>query len=1098
MKKVLSMIIVLSMLLSLPLTFVSAEGETATTTPTTPERVPTDIVLRNTGALWNGDQFMQYDPSNANGVDTMFTCDGTYITPRANLVSPYTNAAPAWLVLQYREAMKGNYELSYQMKLGKTNSGQFINFFCWQDYHEGTGRDCQHFGRGTGLGLLTTVTNGKVSLLLRKFDDTSAKLDSTITGNPDAQVLKELNLTPAEGETAEEGYGVLNFTLKWENMKLTVTISNAADETMKNEVSFDLTGSEVAKTVLGSIKNPAGFAIDMKYNAKAEELPSFGKFKLTDLTVENAAPVEVVLDPAMRNNGKLFYQYDALASAGNDTVFTCDGEWFTPKPSMTNMSTGAASTNAVLQYRHPMTGDYDLSYQLKLGADKTEDIFTYFYWQDYVESGRAYQTSQRGNGLALRMQVLADGTAVLKLIGYDANGTFGQLANSAVTPILDTAAESVTLNMKLEWKKPVLKVTVTNAADASKVISWTVDVTPTQAKNWKGELVVTGEQAMSFVKETAGFGLLMQAKADAKNCASVGHISYVDYGAPYVDPDYTYPMLNKDNYSIVTEGDAFVRGEDGWFTRSDAKATVNAVIASKKETTYNYEMSFKMKLNADNTGRVGLWNVWDGKYSDSNFGYMFNLTATKDKEGKSLIEYRLARYAGSYSLANDLVTDETKKNTENIRLLEGQPANAELLIKVTVQDRTLKIDTCLANDPTKKVDTVVYDFSAKTERSVYKSVNRTLGFAIMDMAAQHEWASASYGDITYKSLPGEEPAEEPDTNDYGAILGKNDFKWNGKIDVTADNFLFYNYNGQPQYELFQIENGWLTRKNEGNLTNSKEDSVRVNAYANAQYKGVMDGSDYKLTFRVKGDANNHFRFSVLTRWEDKDDQSKFDFKLQTGYRIYFETIEVKEGEGDAAVTKQMLKVFCYRTGGGGYMAAVPATAENVQILNLDGIEAGKLEMEITLVMQGDLIVTEAHLASDPTKTTGAVAFDLTDDPKMLAKIDRTQGFCLVDSANESGFMPASFGEFKLWAEKAPTVGGGSDTDEDPDDNITTGPSEPDKKPGQTTEEPPKGDETKAPETESKGCKSGISMVPFFTVLALSAAVVTVVRRKKEN
>ena len=1093
MKKVLSMIIVLSMLLSLPLTFVSAEGETATTTP-----APVEIALAKP-AFKNGNQFYQYDPSNANGVDTMFTCDGTFITPRADLVSPYTKAAPAWLALQYREAMKGNYELSYQMKLGKTNSGQFVNLFCWQDYHA-SGRDFQTSGAGNGLGLLTTVKNGKVSLLLRKFDPTSGPTPAgcETTGATEAQILKALNLTPAEGETAEEGYGTLNFTLKWENMKLTVTISNAADETMKNEVSFDLSGSEVAKTILDAIKDPAGFAIQMNYAEFAKELPSFGNFKLTDLTVENAAPVNVVLDPAMRNNGKLFYQYDSGASFSKttgDTVFTCDGEWITPMPSMTNMSTGTASTNAVLQYRHPMAGNYDLSYQLKLGADKTEDIYTYFYWQDYVESGRAYQTSQRGTGLTLRMQVLADGTAVLKLIGYDQNGNFKQLANSAVTPILDTAAESVTLNMKLEWKKPTLKVTVTNAADASKVISWTVDASTAVST---AKPILSGAQAMSFVKETAGFGLLMQAKADAKNCASVGHFSYIDYSADYVDPDYNYPMLNKDNYSIVTEGDAFVRGENGWFTRSDAKATVNAVIASKKETTYNYEMSFKMKLNADNTGRVGLWNVWDGKYSDSNFGYMFNLTATKDKEGKSLIEYRLARYAGSYSLANDLVTEETKKNTENINILEGQAPNAELLIKVTVQDRTLKIDTCLANDPTKKVDTVVYDFSAKTERSVYKSVNRTLGFAIMDMAAQQEWASASYGDITYKSLPGEEPAEEPDTNDYGAILGKNDFKWNGKIDVTADNFLFYNYNGQPQYELFQIENGWLTRKNEGNLTNSKEDSVRVNAYANAQYKGVMDGSDYKLTFRVKGDANNHFRFSVLTRWEDKDDQSKFDFKLQTGYRIYFETIEVKEGEGDAAVTKQMLKVFCYRTGGGGYMAAVPATAENVQILNLDGIEAGKLEMEITLVMQGDLIVTEAHLASDPTKTTGAVAFDLTDDPKMLAKIDRTQGFCLIDSANESGFMPASFGEFKLWAEKAPTVGGGSDTDEDPDDNITTGPSEPDKKPGQTTEEPPKGDETKAPETESKGCKSGISMVPFFTVLVLSAAVVTVVRRKKTD
>ena len=115
----------------------------------------------------------------------------------------------------------------------------------------------------------------------------------------------------------------------------------------------------------------------------------------------------------------------------------------------------------------------------------------------------------------------------------------------------------------------------------------------------------------------------MTAGADATKCVSVGHFSYIDYesDAPVVDPDYNYPALNPSDYSLLTSGNSFVRGEDGWFTRNtDAAATDNAAIESKHETSYNYKLSFKMKLNAQNTGRVGLWNVWDGKYSGSHYG----------------------------------------------------------------------------------------------------------------------------------------------------------------------------------------------------------------------------------------------------------------------------------------------------------------------------------------------------------------------------------------------------------------------------------------------------------------------------------------------
>ena len=161
---------------------------------------------------------------------------------------------------------------------------------------------------------------------------------------------------------------------------------------------------------------------------------------------------------------------------------------------------------------------------------------------------------------------------------------------------------------------------------------------------------------------------------------------------------------------------------------------------------------------------------------------MLNLTATAEGQ----LSYRFARFEGNWSDGSNLVTPATQPNTQDVKILEGQDPGAELLITVTVQDRTLSVDVCLANDPTKKAGTVIYDFSAGSERTVNRIVNRKQGFAIMDMAGQEGLVSASYGAITYTALPGEAPSEGEDTTDYDRILSDTQFNWNGAVDVTAD------------------------------------------------------------------------------------------------------------------------------------------------------------------------------------------------------------------------------------------------------------------------------------------------------------------------
>lgn len=1056
MKKILSMILVFAMLLSLPITVFAADGGALP--------AATEIPLKN-GAINNGNNFLQYDPAGADdNANTLFTCDGTYLTPRAGLVSPYSGAAPTNAMLQYRHAMAGDYALSYQVKLNQANADTINNYFYWQDFQD-AGRSYLTSIRGVALALKLAVADGNVTVDVIRY--TPKVLGKTVT---DAVVTGEKTALLLENAEAN---ALLDVSLKWQDRKLTVVVSNAADSAKKNEVTFDLSASQEAAEVMNLVKTRAGFAYLMNVGATAEACTGLGKFTVTDLTQEEAAPVALTLNATARDNGHLFLQYDPMSFSGGDTVVSCDGEWFTAKPTMVNAATGKNSAAAFLQYRYAMKGDYALSYQLKLNESNVDDVTTYFYWQDYVESGRSYQTSQRGTGLAVQLKALEGGKVAVKLLRYNASGLYGLVSGLGEFPILEGAAANAILNVKLEWLNPVVKVTVTNAADPTKTSGELSFDTSTHND---------AKAAMNAVKNPAGFGILMTAGADATKCVSVGRFSYIDYesDAPVVDPDYNYPALNPSDYSLLTSGNSFVRGEDGWFTRNtDAVATDNAAIESKHETSYNYKLSFKMKLNAQNTGRVGLWNVWDGKYSGSHYGYMFNLTATAEGQ----LSYRLARFEGNWSDGNNLVTPATQPNTQDVKILEGQDPGAELLITVTVQDRTLSVDVCLANDPTKKAGTVIYDFSAGSERTVNRIVNRKQGFAIMDMAGQDGLVSASYGAITYTALPGEAPSEGEDTTDYDRILSDTQFNWNGAVDVTADNFLLYTMDGLPQYELFSMENGWLTRKNESNQTQTDG-----NSYAMAQYKGVMDPSDYKLTFRVKADANNQFRFSVLTRWEDKDDTSMLKFKSQQGYRIYFES-----------TADGMLEIFCYRTGGAGRMAPLPATAGNAKFLNLAGVEAGKLELEVTLVMKDSLIVTEVHLAGDAAKSSGPVAYDTCDDLNLFGLIDRTQGFCLVDSACEKKCAPASFGDFRIYAASAPKIGDDNQKDDDPDDDITTtARPDPDKKPqpDATGEDKPETQGSKP--AEEKGCKSGISVMPLFSVLMLSAVAVTVIRKKKED
>ena len=747
---------------------------------------------------------------------------------------------------------------------------------------------------------------------------------------------------------------------------------------------------------------------------------------------------------------------------------------------------GKATKYGVMQYKGETPDSYTISYTVKLNESNKGSVWTFFYWQDTLANGRSMLNSMKSTGYALRL--VSDYQGVyMNVISYNATGGYSAISKTTTgtrysAEMFVENEENATLNITESWDAATKVVTfsVVNAADESKAIAGTFDIS-THANI----ALVTNPSSVAIMDGALGVNPESGVTSTAP-LASISNITIKDDEFVY-DPsvDYTF-ALNDVNFGALTEGDKFVLNSDGWFTRSANVATENAIVTSTKSVSYNYELSFRLKFDASNKGRFGVWNIWSGSYASTKFGYMLVICTETD----GTLGYRLCRYGSNYSLANTLATAETKDNLAGSTILQGQPANTEMLVKITVQDKTLSVVTSLASDPTKTTGTVTYDLSAETQSVIHKNVDRTLGYSFIDMALSANGgatASASFGNVTYKSLPGEAPVDPGsiDTNDYNAILASS-FAWDSALTVNENAFKIYTADG-GDYEKFSVENGWLTRKDEAGDLLKEENANKL--YANAQYTGVMAEGDYKLTFHTKLNADNTCRFNVMTRWNDKDDLSYVNFRSQEGFRVYFRT------EDDS-----ILHIVCYKTGG-GYVAPATATKDNAAKLSLAGLPANA-ELVITLVMKDNLIVAEAHLASDATKTSGPVAFDLTDAPELLAKVDKTQGFVLVDAATELRCAPASFGEFHLYAATAPTEQQSGNGEEfDPDDLITTGKEEKPTAPVNEETTPAPIDETTAPTEQpkkKKGCGSSVSASVALVLIAVCGGAVVLGKKKKED
>lgn len=861
------------------------------------------------------------------------------------------------------------------------------------------------------------------------------------------------------------------------------------------DVVFNTTTYAKAEAIETAITNPAGFAITWISGS-----PKVGVFTTKDLEKSGATATPIVLRSTTFKNNDQFYTYDPedFIGATGDTIFkyssTADAtasdykQYLIFNPDWKNPNTGAAAAaTAVLQYRKAVTNDYKLSYNIVANSARADRVYTMFHWQSYTNEGRAYQTSQRAAGFSLQTQI--DGndisfTVYKYAIANGAGSTVNPTSGNKTTTLLTESDGEFVLN--LAWVGNVLTVSASLASDPTKTT---------------GNVVfdLSGETELINAITPEGFGIMLTpAEKSQTESSAIGKIKlteYVNEAVPAEAKNYVY-ALNDINFGALTEGDKFVLNNNGWFTRSASTATENAIVTYSKNVSYNYELQFNLKFDASNKGRFGVWNIWSGSYASTKFGYMLVICTETD----GTLGYRLCRYGSSYSLVNTLATDATKDNVAGSTILQGQPANTEMLVKITVQDQTLSVVTSLVSDPSKTTGTVIYDLSGENEKVIHKNVDRTLGYSFIDMALSANGgatSSASFGNVVYTALPGEAPVnpEDVDTNDYAAMLNET-YAWNGDIAASEENFTIYS---TGEAEKFTVTDGWFTRPAADTVKTVAAGETLGNAldaYGSLQFNKVMDSGDYRLQFSVKLDEQNRGRFNVMTRWEDKDDLSYMTMKNQIGFRIYFFTDSNK------------LYVRCYQTTG-GYLNPVDATKDNYGKLDLSGLPANT-ELVVTIAMKGDYVVTEVHVASDATKSGGVMAFDLSQNPSLLGQVDRTQGFLIVDSANELkasdtqfGVASASYSNIKLWAAAAPTAKqSGGDDDFDPDD-LNTGSST------TAATEAPTAPATEAPTTEpastedtdvsKKGCSSSVSVAAAAVLLtAMGGCAVVLGKKKKED
>ncbi|MBQ7384053.1 MAG: hypothetical protein IJV72_04605, partial [Clostridia bacterium] len=537
--------------------------------------------------------------------------------------------------------------------------------------------------------------------------------------------------------------------------------------------------------------------------------------------------------------------------------------------------------------------------------------------------------------------------------------------------------------------------------------------------------------------------------------------------------------FNCKNYAALA---GFAANADNPYTVKNTATSGNQVLQytgageyNKKDYEFSYEVEFAV---GGSTYTHFYWQEWR-KLSNGNcrtyaseghsVGALLNIaTVAAAGDTPATMNFSVLGYDNStagYNAAYKGTKADGSDELSNTALLAGAEGTVKLRIGYDFDYAAKKLDVVVTrvDDPTLTTN-VVFDLT--NTFPALELVTDPANVAITDVGSK----SVTVGNLVFSKIgiPERVPETELEEGEwaYSTNLEANTTDWDIMVPKAINR------------EAFKVENGYFTRTG----TDSAE---YADAYTMAKYKGFVT-EDYKLQYNIKLNADNRCRVAAYLVWDDVD---YWGNQKCNGFAFY-----VRIEEGLIYIVGVHYDNQVYR----GSMTPTPDTAANAAEAEGEGILAGQpanTELTVTYVVKGDKVSVSVALASDPTKTTGTVIYDLTQYPNALAAVDRTEKFGILDGACEYGIAPASIGQIKLWTTSEPP----KDTTADTTTQAPTTPNKPADTTADTTAATTAA-ETTAEETEEEksGCGSSITVASFAAIATVAVSAVAVVKKRKED
>lgn len=786
---------------------------------------------------------------------------------------------------------------------------------------------------------------------------------------------------------------------------------------------------------------------------------------IVPVSAANEAPAYV--DFTQRFNAKTYTVGSGFAFTDNYTA-----------AKNANPVAGMATT---LQYAGNSTynrKDYDLSYNVKLSATNVGETMNFLYWQDYgsLANGAVRTFASEGKAVGVGLYTTYSGTSITYMILGYANAGFAVskalvdgAASKTDATLLEGAPANAELNYNIsfDYEAKTTVVTVTRVDDATKTLTMNFDLTPTEA-------------ALTGVAEAQGW-----AFSDYKGGVDTAVESISQFKIDGGDPIVVVQGFNCYNYAAKVSGFS-ANAENPLYLKNTATSG-NQVVEYMGGVEYNkkdYEFSYEVETNIGaSTYTHFYWQDWGAYNAASNrtyvsegksVGALLNIATTAAAgETPATVTFTVLGYGANTNYAAGLKGTKAEGSDElsNTTLLAGVEGTVKLLVGYHFDYAAKKLDVVVSrvDDPTIKTN-VIFDLT--NTFPALEAVTDPANVAITDAGATKVSLIGKFIFDKDGGVAGETEIEEGEWA-YSADLAANTTDWDIMVPKAINR------------EAFKVDNGYFTR--------TGTDSVDyADAYTMAKYKGHIT-SDYKLQFNIKLNADNLCRVATYLVWDDVD---YWGNQKCNGFAFY---VRVEEGK------IHLVGVYYEDQRYKGSINPTPETAGNKSEGDtsiLDGLDPNA-EITVTYVVKGNKVSANVALASDPTKTTGTVIYDLEQYPNALAASDRTERFGILDAACESKIAPASIGQIKLWTTSEPPK------DTTPSQTTPTTPTTPStpNEPADatdsttaaaTTAAKTTAAKTTAAEEEKSGCGSSVTVASFAALATVAVSAVAIAKKRKED